>query len=173
HRPMVLLDWLSWLISFLIDTQNSIFVLMFMLTCSFGLSLERSFRYLLARRQSRAFIRETVAAFCRCEIHEVFFVAHRKPYSHVAVVVAAGLEHFESVSSLLPHVEAVAIARRALHRTSGRVQRSLKDGLPTLATVATTAPPIGLLGTVNGHLECLRRWGHGKIHLDALDYGRS
>jgi len=169
---MFLLDWLSWLVSFLIDAQNIIFVLMFMLFCTTIISLARGLRYFLARRESRTFIRETADAFRQCQVHEVLFLAHRKRHSHVAAVVASGLEQFESVSHLVTQAEAVAMARRALHRSSAATHRALKEGLPTLAAVATTAPLVGLLGTVDGILSAFGGSAMQKSTLMRLIMGR-
>jgi biopolymer transport protein ExbB/TolQ len=46
--------------------------------------------------------------------------------------------------------EALQVARRASERSAAVVHRKMKRGLWTLATIASTAPWVGLLGTILG-----------------------
>jgi biopolymer transport protein ExbB/biopolymer transport protein TolQ len=74
------------------------------------------------------------------------------PQSHLARVVAAGLQSFqyESSTSPLSQIEIVEAAGRAVERAALLTTSDFKRGLGGLATIATLTPFIGLFGTVVG-----------------------
>lgn len=63
-------------------------------------------------------------------------------------------------------------AKRAAERTAGLVHEELKLGLSSLATVASTAPLVGLLGTVIGIVNAFQPIGTEKTTAMANVAGR-
>jgi biopolymer transport protein ExbB len=111
------------------------------------------YRYSLARRQSRAFVRDAATAFREGELDAVLEIAARNQQGHVASVVSAGVTVFAGVPSQLTFDAAIASAERAFQRHRRKVAADLKHGIGTLTTIGGTAPLIGLLGTVFGILR--------------------
>ena len=83
-------------------------------------------------------------------------VAERNKKSHLAKVVTAGLQEFRAhgESADIPG-EQIEASQRALERAEAIVHAELKRGLGGLATIGSTAPFVGLFGTVVGILERL------------------
>jgi biopolymer transport protein ExbB/biopolymer transport protein TolQ len=112
----------------------------------------RLFRYSAARRQSRAFIRDAADPLRYGRFDKVIAIAVRNSRSHMAAVVAAGLAAFSSAPPEFTDAEAIAGAERAFQRSRKMLAADLKHGLGTLSTIASSAPFIGLVGTVFGIL---------------------
>jgi MotA/TolQ/ExbB proton channel family len=77
----------------------------------------------------------------------------------VAAVVASGVTAFGSAPHFFTHGEAVGSAQHAFARCRRTTSAQLKRGLGTVTTVASSAPFIGLLGTVFGILGAFRGVG--------------
>ena len=118
----------------------------------------------IARRQSRAFVREAQAPLRAGRFDEVISVAARYRWSHVATVVGAGLTAFVAAPPEFTDTEAITASERALLRSYKMTSRRLRLGLGTLATVASSAPFIGLLGTVFGILHASRASTWKSLH---------
>ena len=91
-------------------------------------------------------------------LDEAIKVADRSKKSHLAEVVTAGLQEFRSFGSggsITP--EQVESSKRALERSEAIVHAKLKRGLGGLATIGSTAPFIGLFGTVVGILNAFQQ----------------
>ncbi len=80
-------------------------------------------------------------------------------HSHLARVTRAGLIEFQlrpKPSGRLSRHEIVEAARRAIERETLITYSDFKKGIGSLATIATTAPFIGLFGTVIGIINAFR-----------------
>jgi biopolymer transport protein ExbB/TolQ len=108
------------------------------------------YRHGAARRQSRAFVRDAATALRDGRLDEVISIAARNPRSHVAAVVADGLTAFSAAPPQFTDAEAIAAPERAIRRRRKMLAADLKLGIGTLSTIASSAPFIGLLGTVFG-----------------------
>ena len=86
---------------------------------------------------------------------QIFFGTDRIKKSHLAEVVTAGLQEFRASSGTATE-ETIASSGRALERAEAIVHAKLKRGLAVLATIGSTAPFIGLLGTVVGILNAFK-----------------
>jgi biopolymer transport protein ExbB len=84
-------------------------------------------------------------------LDEAVLIAERHNRSHLAKVVAAGLMEFQAHKDS-PEIpgEEIEASKRALDRAEAIVQAELERGLSSLATIGSTAPFVGLFGTVVG-----------------------
>jgi biopolymer transport protein ExbB/biopolymer transport protein TolQ len=124
---------------------------------SIGVMIDRWMAFSAARKQSRSFAPAVAGALREGKIEEAIKVAERNKKSHLAKVVAAGLQEFRAQSDTaeLPG-ETIDATRRALERAEAIVHAELKRGLGGLATIGATAPFVGLFGTVVGILNAFR-----------------
>jgi biopolymer transport protein ExbB/TolQ len=132
-------------------------ILAIMSVWSIGVMIDRAMAYSAARKQSRVFAPAVAGALREGKIDEAIKVAERNKKSHLAKVVTAGLQEFKAhgESSDIPG-EQIEASKRALERAEAIVHAELKRGLGGLATIGSTAPFIGLLGTVVGILNAFR-----------------
>ena len=117
---------------------------------SLAISFERLLALLKARRQSLAFARSVDASLRDGEMRRAIEAARKYPASHLGRIVVAGLTTFEKKSVTLPPAAALEAASRAVERSILKITSELGRGVGGLATIATTAPFIGLFGTVVG-----------------------
>lgn len=124
---------------------------------SLGVSLERAVVLTRARRQSRAFARTVSPHLAEGHPLPAIDAARKFPHSHVARVIATGLSTFQQKSARgLSAAEVIEATGRALERTRIQTTAELSRGVGSLATIATTAPFIGLFGTVVGIVHAFR-----------------
>jgi biopolymer transport protein ExbB/biopolymer transport protein TolQ len=111
-----------------------------------------------AKQQSVKFALEVGQLLKQDKLREAIDLAKKYKHSHVAKVLSAGLLEFayEAHGASIQGHDSVAAAERAVERTAMMVTADLKKGLGGLATIATTAPFIGLLGTVIGIINAFR-----------------
>jgi biopolymer transport protein ExbB/TolQ len=126
-------------------------VLAIMSMYSIAVMVERWLTFNAARNQSRQFAPKVAAALRDNRIDEAIAISDRHKKSHLAMVVNAGLQEFQAhqAGSDIPGTTMDA-ARRALQRSTALKTAELKRGLSGLATIGSTAPFVGLLGTVIG-----------------------
>ncbi len=140
-------------------TAKAVFILLaFLSIYSLGVSLERWWNFKLARTQSVKFAMEIGQLLKQDKLQEAIDLAKRYRNSHVAKVVSAGLLEFQYSAhgaSTAGH-DIVAAAERAIERATMMTVADFKKGLGGLATIATTAPFIGLFGTVVGIINAFR-----------------
>jgi biopolymer transport protein ExbB/biopolymer transport protein TolQ len=91
-------------------------------------------------------------------LDEAVKVADRNKKSHLAEVVTAGLQEFRNYGSGgAISQDQIEASKRALERSEAIVHAKLKRGLGALATIGSTAPFIGLFGTVVGILNAFQQ----------------
>jgi biopolymer transport protein ExbB/biopolymer transport protein TolQ len=90
------------------------------------------------------------------KLEEAIKIADRSKKSHLAEVVTAGLQEFRSTQGVV-NEETIESSKRALERAEAIVHAKLKRGLGVLATIGSTAPFVGLLGTVIGILNAFQQ----------------
>ena len=133
-------------------------VLLFIMSIwSLAVMIDRALYFSAARKQSREFAPKVAGALKEGRLDEAVKVADRNKKSHLAEVVTAGLQEFRNYGSggaiTIDQIEA---SKRALERSEAIVHAKLKRGLGALATIGSTAPFIGLFGTVVGILNAFR-----------------
>jgi biopolymer transport protein ExbB/biopolymer transport protein TolQ len=124
---------------------------------SIGVMIDRLIVFNAARKQSRLFAPAVAGALRETKLDEAIKIADRYKKSHLAKVVVAGLQEFRAhqVSSEIPG-ENVEASNRALERSQAIVHSELERGIPGLATIGSTAPFVGLFGTVVGIINAFK-----------------
>jgi len=131
------------------------FVLFFMSMWSIGVAIERIYTFVQARNQSRLFAPQVAKHLKEGRLKDAVALSSSKNYrySHLAKVVLAGLQEYQfqqEGGSGLSREDIVDTVRRSIQRASALTASDLKRGVPALATIGSTAPFVGLLGTVVG-----------------------
>ena len=137
--------------------KGVVFVLFFMSAWSIGVMIDRFLAYSAARKQSRAFAPAVAGALREGKLDEAIKIADRFNKSHLAKVVVAGLQEFKAhqMSTEIPGEE-IEASKRALERAEAIVHAELKRGVSSLATIGSTAPFVGLFGTVVGIMHAFQ-----------------
>jgi len=137
---------------------KGVVILLFLMSAwSIGVMIDRWIAYSAARKQSRQFAPAVAGALREGKLDEAIKIADRYNKSHLAKVVVAGLQEFRAhqVSSEISGSD-IDASRRALERAEAIVHAELKRGVSTLATIGSTAPFVGLFGTVVGIINAFR-----------------
>jgi len=126
-------------------------VMFIMSAWSIGVMIDRLMAFSAARKQSRQFAPAVAGALREGKLDEAVKIADRYKKSHLAKVVVAGLQEFQAhqLSTDIPGEE-IEASKRALERAEAIVHAELKRGISGLATIGSTAPFVGLFGTVVG-----------------------
>jgi biopolymer transport protein ExbB len=145
-NPLVLWEQMT------ILNKGVIIILIILSVWSLYVTVERLIMFRKARRQSLQFAKQATEHLKNDRPQAAIDAAMKYPQSHLARVVAAGLQAFqyESQTSPLSEVEVVEAASRAVERATLLTTSDLKRGIGSLATIATITPFIGLFGTVIG-----------------------
>ncbi|HMD84211.1 MAG TPA: MotA/TolQ/ExbB proton channel family protein [Terriglobia bacterium] len=137
--------------------RSVVIVLLIMSAWSIGVMIDRWIAFSSARKQSRVFAPAVAGALKDGKIDEAISIAEQNKRSHLAKVVTAGLQEFQAhqVSTEISG-ETIEASKRALERASAIVHAELKRGVSTLATIGSTAPFVGLFGTVLGIIHAFQ-----------------
>jgi biopolymer transport protein ExbB/biopolymer transport protein TolQ len=138
--------------------KGVVIILFIMSIWSLAVIIDRWLYFSAARKQSREFAPRVAGALKEGKLDEAIKVADRNKKSHLAEVVTAGLQEFRNFGSGGAVTEdQIESSKRALERSEAIVHAKLKRGLGGLATIGSTAPFIGLFGTVVGILNAFRQ----------------
>jgi biopolymer transport protein ExbB/biopolymer transport protein TolQ len=138
---------------------KGVFILLVLLSIySLAVSVERWMTFQKAKQQSVKYALEVTQLLKQDKLKEAIDLAKKYKHSHVAKVLSAGLLEFayEAHGAATAGHDTVAAAERAIERASMMTTADFKKGLGGLATIATTAPFIGLFGTVIGIINAFR-----------------
>jgi len=137
--------------------RGVVILLFFMSAYSIGVMIDRFMAYNAAKKQSRQFAPAVAGALREGKLDEAVKIADRYKKSHLAKVVVAGLQEFQAhqISTEIPGEE-IAASHRALERAEAIVHAELKRGVSGLATIASSAPFVGLFGTVAGIINAFQ-----------------
>ncbi|HEV7240826.1 MAG TPA: MotA/TolQ/ExbB proton channel family protein [Thermoanaerobaculia bacterium] len=134
--------------------KGVVVVLILMSAWSLTIAIERLWRFHQAKKQSLQVAKGITPLLKQHKLEEAIGFATDKRFkqSHLARVLAAGLTEFqyESSQELPPDFDLVDSGKRAIEREALMTSAEMKKGLGNLATISTTAPFIGLFGTVIG-----------------------
>jgi len=131
------------------------FILFFMSMWSVGVAIERIYTFSQARKQSKMYAPQVAKHLKDGRLKDAIALSSSKNfrYSHLAKVVLAGLQEYQfqqETGGGLSREDLVDSVRRSIQRATALTQSDLKKGVNSLATIGTTAPFVGLLGTVVG-----------------------
>jgi len=137
---------------------KAVVIIMFLMSAwSIGVMIDRVMAFNAARKQSRQFAPAVAGALREGKLDEAIKVADRYKKSHLAKVVVAGLQEFQAhQGNTQISGEEIEASRRALERSEAIVHAELKRGVSALATIGSTAPFVGLFGTVVGIINAFK-----------------
>jgi biopolymer transport protein ExbB/biopolymer transport protein TolQ len=137
-----------------------VLVLALMSIWSLTIAIERLWRFQKAKRESLEIALRVTPMLKQHKLEEAIALTSDKKYrhSHLARVLRAGLTEFqyESSQSLPEDFDLVAAGQRAIERETLMTTAEFKKGLGNLATISTTAPFVGLFGTVAGIIHAFQ-----------------
>jgi biopolymer transport protein ExbB len=140
--------------------KGVVLVLAIMSIWSLTIAIERFWRFQNAKKQSLDAALKVTPLLKQHKLEEAITLAGDKKYrhSHLARVLRAGLTEFqyETTQSLPPDFDIVASGQRAIERETLMTTAEMKKGLGNLATISTTAPFVGLFGTVAGIIHAFQ-----------------
>ena len=149
-------DLLSMFYRMSLLAKGVVFILFIMFGTSVVVMIDRFLRYRLARLHTQAFVQLVAGPLRDGNLDQVISIAETNKKSHVAQLVATGLMEFQSAHASAPNDEVMEVAQRGLQRTAAIIHAELKRGLNGLATIGSTAPFVGLFGTVLGIMNAFR-----------------
>jgi biopolymer transport protein ExbB len=140
--------------------KSVVVVLALMSIWSLTIAIERLIRFQRAKRESLGIALGVTPLLKQHKLEEAITLTSDKRYrhSHLARVLRAGLTEFqyESTQTLPDDFDIVASGQRAIERESLMTTAEMKKGLGNLATISTTAPFVGLFGTVAGIIHAFQ-----------------
>jgi biopolymer transport protein ExbB/biopolymer transport protein TolQ len=140
--------------------RSVVIVLALMSVWSLTIAIERLFKFQKAKKESLQVAVGITPLLKQHKLAEAIAFAKDKKFrhSHLAKVLAAGLTEFQfqSSESLPPDFDLVDSGKRAIERETLMTTAEMKKGLGNLATISTTAPFVGLFGTVIGIINAFR-----------------
>jgi biopolymer transport protein ExbB/biopolymer transport protein TolQ len=117
---------------------------------SLALFIERMMLYRAAKKQSIDYLPIATKALREGNYQAAIEAAKRYNKSHLAKVLSAGLMQFLFEKEDQPAYDAVESVRLAVERAAALTAAEMKRGIGGLATIGSTAPFVGLFGTVVG-----------------------
>jgi biopolymer transport protein ExbB/biopolymer transport protein TolQ len=123
-------------------------ILLFMSAASLLVTFERMIVFAKSRSESYRFAEKMAKLLSGGDITAAAGAAVVKQVGHIGRVINSGLTAFKLAPS--DRDSAIESVARALERQAAREVQVFKRGLGVLATVGSTAPFVGLLGTVMG-----------------------
>jgi len=123
---------------------------------SVGLILDKHRRFRLASRQSHTFKSVFGKSLRAGELQNVIDAARKNQRSYMAQVVSAGIIEYEARETGSDRDDSLDVVATALDNAKEEALIEMKRGLGLLATIGSTAPFIGLFGTVVGIINAFR-----------------
>lgn len=140
--------------------RSVVIVLALMSVWSLTIAIERLWRFQKAKKESLTVALGVTPLLKQHKLEEAIrFVKDVKfRHSHLARVLGAGLTefHYETSQQLPEDFDVVESGKRAIERETLMTTAEMKKGLGNLATISTTAPFVGLFGTVIGIINAFR-----------------
>lgn len=140
--------------------RGVVIVLAIMSVYSLGLAIERALRFHKARKESVSAAGRISELLDEGRLEDADDLTRRTDYrnSHIARVLGAGIRRFRQIErqDLAEDFDPVSAAGRAIDREKEMTVADMRRGLGNLATISTTAPFIGLFGTVVGIINAFQ-----------------
>jgi len=124
---------------------------------SVGVIVDKFRKFQLASGQSQIFKKKFGEFLHGGDIQALMEASHQHQNSHVAQVVSAAINEYDGVRQKGGDpVASLELVTSALEDSTAETLLRLKSGLGFLATIGSTAPFIGLFGTVVGIINAFR-----------------
>ena len=123
---------------------------------SVGLILDKHRRFRLASRQSYTFKSVFGKSLRAGDFQNVIDAARKNQRSYMAQVVSAAMIEYEARETGSNPGDSLEVVTSALDNAKEEALIEMKKGLGLLATIGSTAPFIGLFGTVVGIINAFR-----------------
>jgi biopolymer transport protein ExbB/biopolymer transport protein TolQ len=147
------LTWRKWYDDITTVGLAVMVVLLLMSIYSLAVVFERYLTFKSAAQQSREFVPKVSAMLKAAQLGEALQLSRDYKKSHLAVVVNSGLQELTASNVKNP----LRKAKRAVRRATAMKTADLQRGLSSLATVGSTAPFVGLFGTVVGIINAFTK----------------
>jgi biopolymer transport protein ExbB/TolQ len=154
-------------------------ILFIMSFWSVGVAVERIYTFNQATKQSKMYAPLVAKHLKEGRLKEAIALSSAKEYrySHLAKVVLAGLQEYQfqqESGANLSREDLLDTVRRSIQRATALTSNDLKKGISGLATIGSTAPFVGLLGTVVGVINAFQGIGNsGSAGIGAVSVGIS
>jgi len=135
-----------------------VIILLIMSVYSIAIMVERYLTYRAAKTQSRQFAPRVAQALKNDRIEEAINISDKHRKSHLAMVVNSGLQEFRAHEGGASDIsgDEIEASKRALQRAIAIKTAEFRRGLSGLATIGSTAPFVGLFGTVFGIINAFQ-----------------
>ena len=145
-----------------IVARGVVVVLVVMSLYSLAITGERLLTFWRSRKQSRLYIAALAPMVEGAgRLRDAVGLDKRFAGSPVASVIGAGLTEYarglDRAGAAPPVFEVAEVVNRAMERSKDRELAGLRRGMPVLATVASSAPFVGLFGTVGGIITAFQK----------------
>ena len=142
--------------------RGVVVVLVVMSLYSLAITGERLVTFWRSRKQSRLYIAALAPMVESAgRLRDAVGLDKRFAGSAVASVIGAGLTEYarglDRTGAAPPAFEVAEVVNRAMERSKERELAGLRRGVPVLATVASSAPFVGLFGTVGGIITAFQK----------------
>jgi len=142
-----------------LPVRTVVVVLFLQAVASLAVIVDRLIVLYTSKARSRAFA-ESAAKLEGFNPEKLLDLAKTKKGSHLATFVEQGLKSYVELIRRGHSVErATELTRRALERKAEPLSRELSRGMTVLASTGSTAPFVGLLGTVLGIIQAFKMIG--------------
>ncbi len=144
-------------------------VLAVMAVASLAVFVERLWTYTRSRQKSQRFGMKA-AAFLRANDYPEFLAAAEKEKGNqLASLLGVGMRKFcDAAAQPKSDVTPIELTRRELERQADTISAQLRRGLNVLASVGSTAPFVGLLGTVIGIIAAFQSLDSQGMNIEKL-----
>jgi biopolymer transport protein ExbB/biopolymer transport protein TolQ len=124
---------------------------------SVGMIVDKQRRFRSAMRHTQAFKPVFKKFLHGGEVQELIEALRKHQNSHVAQVVSAGIHEYDGVRQTGGNpADSLELVNTAIRDSKAETLIQMKRGLGFLATIGSTAPFIGLFGTVVGIINAFR-----------------
>lgn len=150
-----------------------VIILLIMSVYSIAIMIERYLTYSAANKAAREFAPRVANALKNDRIKEAINISDKYRKSHLGSVLMSGLQEFQAQEQSAEFSgDEVEASKLALQRAIAIKTAEFKRGLSGLATIGSTAPFIGLFGTIFGIVKAFSSMGDpGQAGLGAVAAG--
>jgi biopolymer transport protein ExbB/biopolymer transport protein TolQ len=148
--------WQQMFASMGLFSWSIVIVLAIMSLYSLTIGVERFISFRRMRKETIDFLPQVTHALKEKDLKGALESTRRFKRSHLAKVLNGGLHEFINHEQDRHQFDIIQAVQRNLERSAALTSAELRRGLGVLATVGSTAPFVGLLGTVGGIINAFQ-----------------